>query len=74
MSKRPDPAANQLEKEAVDRGMAALDTMATVWAAGTDLRGNVRKLLATPDCEDRLVAFVKLAYAEGLYDGRTSLG
>jgi hypothetical protein len=72
VSDQPRPPANQQEQDAIDRCNAALDTMATIWASKTDLRGNVKKLLATPDREDRLVEFIKLAHAEGLYEGRTS--
>lgn len=57
-----------------DRAMAALDTMAEVWAAkfqaaGTNLRDAVRAMLACPDAEDRLLNLVKHAHAEGLFDG-----
>ena len=59
--------------QATERALAALDSMATVWAAKVGLREAVRAILATSDREDRLVAFIKQAHAEGLYEGRTSL-
>lgn len=57
-----------------DNAMAALDTMAEVWAAkfqakGLGLRGAVRVMLACPDAEDRLLNLIKQAHAEGLFDG-----
>ena len=57
-----------------DKAMAALDTMAEVWAAkfqagGTNLRGAVRVMLACPDAEDRLLRLIKQAHAEGLFEG-----
>ena len=57
-----------------DRAMAALDTMAEMWAAkfqaaGTNLRGAVRAMLACPDAEDRILRLIKQAHAEGLLDG-----
>lgn len=58
--------------ESVKKALAALDTLATVWAAGFDLRGAVRAMRALPDGEDRLIAFVKQAWCEGAYEGRTS--
>jgi hypothetical protein len=56
------------------RAMAALDTMAEMWAAkfqaaGTNLRGAVRVMLACPDAETRLLQLIKQAHAEGLFEG-----
>ena len=64
-----------MEREAADpvaRALAALDAMATIWAAQTGLRVNLRVLLQSPDMEQRMFDFVKQAYAEGLYAGRAS--
>jgi hypothetical protein len=61
------------EDEKLQRAMAALDTMATVWAAQINLRHAVQVFLGCRDAEDRLVEFIKHAHAEGLYLGRTSL-
>lgn len=57
-----------------DRAMAALDTMAEVWAAkfqaaGMNLRISVRVMLACPDAEDRILELIKHAHAEGLFEG-----
>lgn len=60
------------DAEKVAKAMAALDTMAEVWAAQTNLLRNVQVLCAAPDREARIRAFIKQAYAEGLYEGRTS--
>lgn len=65
-------APSLTEEQKTARGMAALDTMATVWAAGFDIRGAVKAMMSLPDGEDRLIAFVKQAHVEGLYEGRTS--
>lgn len=54
------------------RALAALDTMATVWAAQFDIRRAVRAMISLPDGDDRLIAFIKHAHAEGLYDGFTA--
>lgn len=60
--------------ETTDRAMAALDTMAEVWAAkfkggGLGLRDAVRVMLACPDREDRILCLIKQAHVEGLFDG-----
>lgn len=60
------------EQAQIDRAMAALDAMATTWAAGFDLRGAVRAMMALPDGEQRLIDFIKHAHGEGLYAGRMS--
>ncbi len=60
------------EQQTVQRAMAALDTMATVWAAQVNLRFAVEAFLKCPDAADRLCAFIKHAHAEGLYAGRMS--
>lgn len=60
------------EKQKTERAMAALDTMATTWAMSFNLREGVKAMMALPDGEDRLVAFIKHCYGEGLYEGRTS--
>lgn len=54
------------------RAMAALDTMATIWAASFDIRQAVHAMVRCQDGEDRLIAFIKQAHAEGLYAGRMS--
>lgn len=61
------------EAEKFAKAMAALDTMATVWAASFDIRQGVLTMKSLPDGTDRLIAFIKHSYAEGLYAGRTSL-
>ena len=61
------------EAEKVAKAMAALDTMATMWAAGFDIRKAVNAMKSLPDGDDRLIAFIKQAHCEGLYSGRTSL-
>ena len=61
MTDAPDPKAA--------RAMAALDTMAAVWAAKVDARGAVRAMLACADAEDRLLNYVKQAHCEGLFEG-----
>lgn len=60
------------EQEQVARALAALDTMAAVWAAKFDIRRAVKVMMSLPDGEDRLIAFIKQAHVEGLYEGRTS--
>jgi len=60
------------EKQKTERAMAALDTMATTWVMSFKLREGVKAMMALPDGEDRLVAFIKHCYGEGLYEGRTS--
>ena len=61
------------EAEKVAKAMAALDAMATMWAASFDIRQAVRAMKSLPDGDDRLIEFIKHSYAEGLYSGRTSL-
>ena len=61
------------EAEKVAKAMAALDAMATVWAASFDIRQAVCAMKSLPDGDDRLSAFIKQAHCEGLYAGRTSL-
>jgi hypothetical protein len=51
------------------KALAALDTMAAVWAAKTNARHAVRVMLACPDAEDRLMAYLQHAHAEGLFEG-----
>lgn len=64
-----------MKKDQIDlqvaQALAALDTMATVWAAKVGLRDMVRLIMLRqmPDCEDRLVALLKQAHVEGLYAG-----
>lgn len=60
------------EAEKLEKAMAALDTMATVWAASFDIRKTVNVMKSLPDGTDRLIAFIKQAHCEGLYAGRTS--
>lgn len=60
------------EKQKTERAMAALDTMATIWAMSFNLREGVKAMMALPDGEDRLIAFIKHCYVEGLYEGRIS--
>jgi hypothetical protein len=62
----------QSESEAVSLAIATLDTMATIWAAGFDVRKAVRAISRAPDAEDRMIKFLKAVYGEGLYEGRTS--
>lgn len=64
--------AKNSEQEQVARAMAALDAMATMWAAQFDIRAAVKAMMVLPDGEDRLIAFIKHAHAEGLYAGRMS--
>lgn len=64
--------SSDLERVKVDRAMAALDTMATVWAAQFNLRQAVQAMMTLPDGEERLIALVKQAHCEGLYAGRMS--
>lgn len=61
------------EQQKTERAMAALDTMATTWAMSFNLREGVKAMISLPDGEDRLMAFIKHCYAEGLYEGRTSI-
>jgi hypothetical protein len=61
------------ETDATKRALAALDAMATTWAAQFDIRSAVKTMMAKPDAHDRLIAFIKQAHVEGLYAGRTSL-
>jgi hypothetical protein len=61
------------ESEATQRAIAALDAMATTWAAQFDIRKAVATMMDAPDAQDRLIAFIKQAHVEGLYAGRTSL-
>jgi hypothetical protein len=51
------------------KALAALDTMAAVWAAKINARHAIRLMLACPDAEDRISAFVQQAHAEGLFEG-----
>lgn len=69
-----DSDANTLdaEQQKIDRAMAALDAMATVWAATFGLRAAVRSIMTRADSEIRLIEFIKHAHAEGLYAGRSS--
>ena len=60
------------EQAKTERALAALDAMAALWAAGFDIRTGVRAMMSKPDGEDRLIAFIKQAYCEGLYAGRMS--
>lgn len=60
------------ETQELNKAMAALDTMATIWAAQFDIRQAVAAMMKLPDGENRLIAFIKHAHAEGLYAGRTS--
>lgn len=62
------------EQEKTQRALAALDAMAETWAAKVGLRQAVRSILEKPDCENRLIEFIKQAHVEGLYKGRTSHG
>ena len=55
------------------RALAALDTMASLWAVKVNARNAIRLMMSLPDAEDRILAFVTQAHAEGLYEGRTSL-
>lgn len=61
------------EDDDIKKAIGALDAITTIWASKFDLRGNVKTMLKYPDAEDRLVKFIKHAYSEGAYDGRTSL-
>ena len=62
---------NQADKQTI-RAIAALDTMATTWAATFDIRKAVKAMISLPGGEDRLIEFVKQGYSEGLYTGRVS--
>lgn len=57
-----------------EKALAALDAMATIWAAKIDLPSLVRAVLAAPadSQQEKLTALVKQAHVEGLYEGRTS--
>lgn len=68
----PTPSTPQTdEDQKTARALAALDAMATTWAATFDIRKAVEAMASLPDGTDRLIAFVKQAYCEGLYAGRT---
>lgn len=54
------------------RAMAAVDAMAATWAMTFDIRQAVNAMMRLPDGEDRLIAFIKQGYGEGLFVGRTS--
>lgn len=60
------------DEQKTARAMAALDAMATMWAATFDIRQAVKAMMSLPDGDDRLIAFIKQAHAEGLFTGRTS--
>lgn len=62
------------ETQKTEKALAALDTMATIWAAQTNLPRLVRAVLAAPADmrQEMLTALVKQAHVEGLYEGRTS--
>ena len=66
------PHTTPTEKQKTERAMSALDTMATTWAMSFNLREGVKAMMSLPDGEDRLIAFIKHCYGEGLYEGRTS--
>ena len=68
-----DQTKTKTEAEKVAKAMAALDTIATIWAASFDIRQAVHAMKLLPDSDDRLIAFIKHSYAEGLYSGRMSL-
>lgn len=70
MTDKTTSASGDEEKTA--RAIAALDTMATIWAATFDIRKAVKSMTLLPDGEDRLIAFIKQGHVEGLYAGRTS--
>ena len=72
MSEKQMPAGELSNEQKTVRAMAALDTMATIWAAGFDIQEAVKSMMHLPDGEARLIAFIKQGYAEGLYIGRTS--
>lgn len=61
------------DDEKIAKAMAALDTMAEIWAAQIGLNDAVKAMTAQLDRERRIVVFVKQAYAEGLFTGRRSL-
>lgn len=65
--------ADHQPDEKTARALAALDTMASLWAIRVGARNAIRLMMSLPDAEDRLVAFLTHAHAEGLYEGRTSL-
>lgn len=52
-----------------EKAIAALDTMAAIWAVKTNARQAVRAMLACSDAEDRLMAYLQHGHAEGLFEG-----
>lgn len=64
--------ADQIDEKTA-RALAALDTMASLWAIKVGARNAIRLMMSLPDAEDRILAFLTQAHAEGLYEGRTSL-
>ena len=60
------------DEQKTARAIAAVDAMATTWAMTFDLRQAVNAMMRLPNAEDRLMAFVKQGYGEGLFTGRTS--
>lgn len=65
--------ADHQPDEKTARALAALDTMASLWAIRVGARNAIRLMMSLPDAEDRILAFLTHAHAEGLYEGRTSL-
>lgn len=62
------PSSKRLDAKTV-KALAALDTMAAMWAAKVNARQAVRAMLACPDAEHRLMAYLQQAHAEGLFEG-----
>lgn len=58
--------------EKTARALAALDTMASLWAIKVGARNAIRLMMSCPDAEDRILAYLTQAHAEGLYEGRMS--
>ncbi len=66
---KPKPSAPAAEAKAVEKAMETLDAMAETWAEKVGLTEAVRKIKTDPD---KIAAYVKAAYSEGIYLGRTS--
>jgi hypothetical protein len=62
------------DEQKCDRAMAALDTMAALWAEKINLRDMVQVILSrsAEGMEDRVIGLAKQAHIEGLFAGRES--
>jgi hypothetical protein len=56
-----------------ERAMFALEAMAETWAERRAIAQSIESIPASPEVRALILRHVKLAYAEGLYDGHTSL-